>query len=469
MATITATRSFDYLVLGAGSGGIASARRAASYGAKVAIVENGRYGGTCVNVGCVPKKVMWNAADVAETLHNASCYGFDVSSNAPFSWSTFKQKRDEYVKRLNGIYTSNLEKSGIDMINGTASFVDSHNVSVNGEIIYGKHILIATGSRAWIPSFEGAQEHGMTSDGFFELDFLPKKVAIVGAGYIAVELAGIFQTLGAQVSLYIRQNEFLRSFDKIIQEGVMDQYKKIGVNIVPTSAVTKVENLATPGEKHKNLKLTVINKDTLDTTIHEGAQALIWAVGRNANVESLNLATSIPQIKLNDKGFIVVDEFQNTDAEGVYALGDVCGKEMLTPVAIAAGRKLSDRLFGGKPESKLDYTNIPSIIFSHPTSGSIGLTEVAAVAKYGAEKIKVYQSKFTNMYYSVLVQKQATHYKLVCLLPTEQIVGMHLFGRGSDEMLQGFAVAVKMGATKSDFDNTVAIHPTASEELVTMR
>ncbi|KAJ1334881.1 glutathione-disulfide reductase [Batrachochytrium salamandrivorans] len=466
---VAASRTFDYLVLGAGSGGIASARRAASYGAKVAIIENSRYGGTCVNVGCVPKKVMWNTASVAESLRDARAYGFDVAPDIPFAWSDLKSKRDAYIKRLNGIYTTNLGKDGIEMINGTASFVDPHNVSVNGEIYHGKHVLIATGSSAWIPDFEGASEHGVTSDGFFELEFLPKKVAIVGAGYIAIELAGIFQTLGTQVSLYIRQTEFLRSFDKIIREGIMAEYKSLGMNIVPTSSVTKVVNLAASDAQRKNLSLTITNKDTLDITVDEGAEALIWAVGRKANTGSLNLATSTPDIKINEQGFIVVDEFQNTGAQGVYALGDVCGEAMLTPVAIAAGRHLSDRLFGTKPNAKMDYSNIPSVIFSHPTSGSVGLTETEAIALHGTENIKVYQSKFTNMYYSMVDHKASTHYKLVCLLPTENIIGLHLFGRGSDEILQGFAVAVKMGATKADFDSTVAIHPTAGEELVTMR
>ncbi|KAH9272858.1 hypothetical protein BASA83_004746 [Batrachochytrium salamandrivorans] len=380
---------------------------------------------------------MWNTASVAESLRDARAYGFDVAPDIPFAWSDLKSKRDAYIKRLNGIYTTNLGKDGIEMINGTASFVDPHNVSVNGEIYHGKHVLIATGSSAWIPDFEGASEHGVTSDGFFELEFLPKKVAIVGAGYIAIELAGIFQTLGTQVSLYIRQTEFLRSFDKIIREGIMAEYKSLGMNIVPTSSVTKVVNLAASDAQRKNLSLTITNKDTLDITVDEGAEALIWAVGRKANTGSLNLATSTPDIKINEQGFIVVDEFQNTGAQGVYALGDVCGEAMLTPVAIAAGRHLSDRLL--------------------------------AIALHGTENIKVYQSKFTNMYYSMVDHKASTHYKLVCLLPTENIIGLHLFGRGSDEILQGFAVAVKMGATKADFDSTVAIHPTAGEELVTMR
>ncbi|KAL2914294.1 Glutathione reductase [Polyrhizophydium stewartii] len=462
-----AARTFDYVVLGAGSGGMASARRAASYGAKVAVIENGRYGGTCVNVGCVPKKVMWNTASIAEALRDARGYGFDVSPNVAFSWAAVKAKRDAYIKRLNGIYENNLKKEGVEMINGTASFVSNNRIKVNDEIIEGKHILIATGSKAWIPSVPGAAEFGETSDGFFELEDLPKKVAIAGAGYIAIEMAGILRTLGAEVSLYIRQSEFLRSFDKIIRDGVMDEYQKLGINVVKTSGITKVESLPAAAGMRKNLRLTITNKDTLAVTVEENVEMLLWAVGRDANTDKLNLGAT--GVTLNEKGFVIVDEYQNTKAANVYAVGDICGVEMLTPVAIAAGRRLSDRLFGGKTGSKLDYDNIPSVIFSHPTCGSVGLSEQAAVAKYGKDKIKVYESKFTNMYYTLVDHKVPTHYKLVCLLPEEKVVGVHLFGRGSDEILQGFAVAVKMGATKADFDNTVAIHPTAAEELVTMR
>eukprot|EP00842_Homolaphlyctis_polyrhiza_P001787 jgi/Hompol1/2609/HPOL_006075-RA len=251
-----ASAIFDYVVLGAGSGGIASARRAASYGAKVAIIENSRYGGTCVNVGCVPKKVMWSAASIAETLHEARAYGFSVPEHTPFSWEVLKAKRDAYIKRLNGIYVSNLTKDGITMINGTASFIDNHRIKVNDQIIEGKHVLVATGSRAWIPNHPGASEYGITSDGFFELEHMPSKVAIAGAGYIAVELAGIFRSLGADVTLYIRQNDFLRSFDKIIRDGVMTEYKRMGIRIVPTSAITQVENLADASSAKKNLRIT---------------------------------------------------------------------------------------------------------------------------------------------------------------------------------------------------------------------
>ena len=455
-----ASRVYDYLVIGGGSGGIASARRAASYGAKVAVVEQSRLGGTCVNLGCVPKKVMWNTASIAEAIHESKHYGFDVKFNG-FNWSTLKQKRDAYILRLNGIYENNLKKDGIDLIRGTASFVDKNRIKVGNEVYEGKNILIVAGSRAWIPNIPGAKEFGVTSDGFFELEKQPKKVAIVGAGYIAVELAGVFKALGTDVSLYIRQKEVLKSFDNIIREGVMNEYKRQGINVVPFSGITQVDKV------DGTLQLSVINKDTLETTQASGYEHLIWAVGREANTDPLNL--SVTGVPFKDDGFLKVNEYQETGVPGLYALGDICGVEMLTPVAIAAGRRLADRLFDGKQGSKLEYENIASVIFSHPTAGSVGLSEQAAIKKYGAENIKVYQSKFVNMYYSMMDHKPSTHYKLVCLLPTEQVIGLHLFGKDSDEILQGFAVAVKMGATKKDFDNTVAIHPTAGEELVTMR
>ena len=240
----------------------------------------------------------------------------------------------------------------------------------------------------------------------------------------------------------------------------------MGIEIVSCSAISKVENLSS-NSLQKKLSLTVTNKDTLETLVKDGYETLIWAVGREANTHSLNIPST--GVKLNEQGFIITDEYQNTGVPNLYSLGDIGGIEMLTPVAIAAGRKLSERLFNNKPDSKLDYSLIPSVIFSHPTAGSIGLSEQAAIKKFGKENIKIYQSKFVNMYFSMMEHNQKTHYKIVCHGPEEKVIGLHLFGRGSDEILQGFGVAMKMGATKSDFDSCVAIHPTAAEELVTMR
>jgi glutathione reductase (NADPH) len=326
---------------------------------------------------------MYNAASIREIIKDSKGYGFDVEYKG-LNWATLKEKRDAYIKRLNGIYLNNLSKDGIEIINGTASFVDKNTIKVGDQTYQGTNILIAVGSKAWIPTIPGAQL-GMTSDGFFELEYLPKKVAIAGAGYIAIELAGIFNALGSEVSLFIRQSEFLRSFDSIIRQGVMQEYKDHGIEIVTNSAIQEI--------KLVDGKKIMVVKDKVSEQIKEygGYEELIWAVGRDAYTEPLNLKPL--GIEMKSDGFIKVDEYQHTSVPNIFALGDVCGVEMLTPVAIAAGRRLSDRLFNGAEGSKLDYENIPSAIFSHPTAGSIGLPEHVAIEKYGAENLKVYQSK----------------------------------------------------------------------------
>ena len=446
---------FDYLVIGGGSGGLASARRAAKHGAKVGMIESGRLGGTCVNVGCVPKKVMWNAASVAEALHDASDYGFDVQVGG-FDWKKVKDARDAYVTRLNGIYARNLEIDGVTHIDGYARFVGPKTVEVNGERHSGDHVLIAVGGRPRWPGIVGA-ELGMSSDGFFELEEMPQKVAVVGAGYIAVELAGVFRTLGADVTLFIRHEHFLRSFDPMLRETLMETMLEDGVNIETGREITKVERL-------DDGRLCV--SESRGNKI-EPFDALVWAIGRVPNTDHLGLQTT--QVKTDDDGNIPVDAFQNTNVNGVYAVGDVTGQFQLTPVAIAAGRKLADRVFGGQADAKLEYENIPTVIFSHPPIGTVGLTEDEAHALYGTDGVTSYTTRFTNMYHALTTRKTPTAMKMVCAGARDRVVGVHVIGIGADEMMQGFAVAVRMGATKADFDRTVAIHPTAAEELVTLR
>ncbi|KAL6048050.1 Glutathione reductase [Balamuthia mandrillaris] len=453
----TEETEFDYLVIGAGSGGLGSGRRAAQYGAKVAIIEKARLGGTCVNVGCVPKKIMFNTAVHAESLHEAAHYGFNISSYS-FDWPTLKKARDAHVLKLNGIYDRNLTNAGIPVFRGEAKFVAPHQVEVGGKVLTGKHILIATGGYPTVPNVEGA-ELGITSDGFFELEQLPKKAAVVGAGYIAVELAGILNALGTKVTLFIRHQQFLRTFDAILRDTLMEEMQKAGVTIVKnwtTKAVDKGED-------------GLVQLGNTDGEKHGGFDCLLWAVGRTPAVSNLNLEAA--GIETTQHNFIKVDEYQNTNVPNHYALGDVCGNVLLTPVAIAAGRLLSERLFNNKADSKLDYTNIPSVVFSHPPIGTVGLTEEEAVKQYGQENLKVYSTSFVNLYYSVMPpeQKVKTCMKLICVGEEEKVVGIHILGLGADEMLQGFAVAVKMGARKRDLDQTVAIHPTAAEELVTMK
>ncbi|KAG8527982.1 GTP-binding protein gtr1 [Bacidia gigantensis] len=466
------TKECDYLVIGGGSGGLASARRASGqWGAKTIAIESNRLGGTCVNVGCVPKKVTWNAAAIAETLDHAKSYGFSIKQTAPFDWPTFTKKRADYVKRLNGIYDRNLEKDHVEWLHGRAYLHSKNEVEVQlhdggNQTIHAKKILIATGGHPNIPNTPGA-DLGITSDGFFELEQQPKKAALVGAGYIAVEMAGMFHHLGTETHLFIRHDSFLRTFDPLVQEKIMSEYERQGIIIHRNSAQSKVE-------KHPS-KPGFLNLHYSDTTTKDGVleiDCLLWAIGRSPEVEDLHLDKI--GIKTDPKGHIVADDYQNTSIDNIYALGDVCGKIELTPVAIAAGRKLANRLFGGEAhkDDHLDYTNIPSVVFAHPEVGSIGLTEPAAKEKYGENEVKVYETSFTAMYYAMMEkqeEKAPSSFKLICVGNEEKVVGLHILGEGCSEMLQGFGVAVKMGATKKDFDNCVAIHPTSAEELVTLK
>ncbi|KAG2190350.1 hypothetical protein INT46_003204 [Mucor plumbeus] len=456
---------YDYIVIGGGSGGMAGARRAAGiHGANVALIEaHSVLGGTCVNVGCVPKKVMWNTASVFETLRQAKGYGYEFGE-VKFDWSIIKAKRDAFVKRLNGIYDSNAVKENVEQFHGHASFVDSTTLSItrNGADpieIKGKNILIATGGHAIIPEVPGA-ELGITSDGFFLLESQPKRVAVVGTGYIGIELAGIFHALGTDVTIFSRTKQILRKFDSIIKDTLLEQMQKTGVKFAFDSKVTALKKTDTG---------IVVEYESDGQKGELEVDTVLWAVGRASNTKGLNIAAA--GVKINDRQQIVVDEYQNTTTPNIYSLGDVVGKAELTPVAIAASRKLSDRLFGGPQfaQSKLDYFNIPTVVFSHPTSGTVGYTEDEARAKFGESNIKIYQSRFGNMYFSVLDEKEPTAYKLIVNGPEEKVVGLHIIGRNSDEIMQGFGVAIRMGATKADFDNCVAIHPTSAEELVTMR
>jgi glutathione reductase (NADPH) len=444
----------DYLVIGGGSGGLASARRAASYGARVAVVEAAAIGGTCVNVGCVPKKVMWNAAQIAEALEHARGYGFDVAVRG-HDFAQLRARREAYIERMRAVYASNLAKDKIELISGRAMFTAAREVRVGDRELTAAHVLIATGSTASVPEIPGA-ELGATSDGFFALEALPKSVLIVGAGYIAVELAGVLRALGSQVTLAMRHERPLRGFDAMLGEALDESLAKSGVRVVQGVNVVKLTR------DDRGEKLALLS----DGRALEPAETVLWAIGRHANVLGLGLEAAA--VRCDSTGHIAVDEWQNSTAPGVYAIGDVTGHATLTPVAIAAGRKLSDRLFGGNAAAKLDYADIPSVVFSHPPIGTVGLSELDARERFGSE-VKVYSTRFTNMYYAVSEEKELTHMKLVTVGKEERVVGVHVIGRGADEMIQGFAVALKLGATKADFDRTVAIHPTAAEELVTMR
>lgn len=448
-------KKYDYIIIGGGSGGIASANRAAMYGAKCLLIEAQALGGTCVNKGCVPKKVMWYGAQVAETIHHyAQSYGFSIPQ-VTFDFTTLKQQREAYISRIHQSYTNTLANHQIDVIFGLAKFINNTTISVNDEQFTAPHILIATGGQPTLPSIEGAH-YGITSDGFFELNELPNSVAIVGAGYIAVEIAGVLNALGVETHLFVRGDRPLRNFDHDIIQTLTETMINDGIHL---------HTLASPQ------KVTQNDDQTITLHLENGKQyqsdLLIWAIGRQPNLDALNLQAT--DVTLTPKGHVIVDDYQNTTATGIYAVGDIIGKIDLTPVAVAAGRQLSERLFNHKTDAKLNYDNVATVIFSHPPIGTIGLSEQAAIEKYGKDNIKVYLSNFTSMFTAVTNYRQPCRMKLICLGEEQKVIGLHGIGYGVDEMIQGFSVAINMGATKTDFDRTIAIHPTGSEEFVTMR
>ncbi len=450
---------YDYLVLGGGSGGLASARRAAKHGAKVALVEAAQLGGTCVNVGCVPKKIMFNAAFVADTLRDAESYGFQ-SIDPVFAWERFKARRDAYIEKLRGIYTRNLDLDDVELIRGRGTLVGPRKVEVQLEggqkrMLRARHLLVATGGRPKLPEIVGV-ELGETSDDFFSWQNCPARVAIVGAGYIAVELAGVLRSLGVDVTLLLRGQRLLRPFEATLSDVLLEEMSAQGINIVTGFVPHRVER------QDDGLMLCAEGGH-----FETGFDRLLWAIGRSPQTKKLGLEEQ--GIECDAQGFIETDDGQQTSAEGVYAVGDVTGKIELTPVAIAAGRKLADRLFGGEKEAKLDYTDVPTVVFSHPPLGTVGLTEEEASRKYGHGSVKCYVTRFTDMYSGLAKRRATTTMKVIAVGEKERIVGIHMIGRAVDEIIQGFAVALRMGATKSDLDRTVAIHPTSAEELVTLR
>ncbi|GAB2686981.1 glutathione-disulfide reductase [Aliiglaciecola aliphaticivorans] len=445
---------FDYICIGGGSGGIASANRAARYGKKVAIIEATAVGGTCVNVGCVPKKVMWFGAHVAEAINlYAPDYGFDVIINK-FDWKTLVASREAYIKRIHGSYSSGFEKNGVTLISGFATFVDKNTVEVNGKHYTADHILIATGGRPTIPNIPGA-ELGIDSNGFFELNEQPKRAVVIGAGYIAVELAGVMHALGTKTDLAVRKHAPLRNFDTMLSETLVELMAQDGPTLhthaTPTQVVKNADN---------SLTIEFENGTKIET------DCVVWAIGREPANDKIGLENT--GVELTDRGYIKVDKFQNTNVDGIYAVGDNIGYVELTPVAVKSGRLLSERLFNGQTNAQMDYSLIPTVVFSHPPIGTIGLSEDEAKAQYGEDNIKVYTSGFAAMYTAVTKHRQMTRMKLVCAGKEEKVVGLHGIGAGMDEILQGFGVAMKMGATKADFDACVAIHPTSGEEYVTM-
>lgn len=444
----------DYLVIGGGSGGVASARRARLFGARVALVERGPLGGTCVNKGCIPKKLQWNAAELAERFQDLGQYGIVVDGGAALDHGLLGAATRTHVSKLNQLYGAHLDEEGVEVVRGSAKFVAPGVVEVGGRRYAGKHVLIATGAVALVPSIPGA-ELGKTSDDWFELEAVPRRLLVLGGGYIAVELAGIARSLGSDVTLACRQALPLARFDSLVRETLALELSRAGVRLESNWATAALER--TPSG------LRALGADGRELSEFD---MVLWATGRAANTAGLGLENA--GVGLDGNGFVVIDDFQNTTMAGTYAVGDVTARPQLTPVAIAAGRSLADRLFGNRPESQIDYDGIPTAVFTHPPIGCVGMTEEQARAMFG-EDVRVYVTRFTGLYHAVTNRKPVTAMKLVVTGAEERILGIHAIGLGADELIQGFAVAYRMGAHKSDLDRTMAIHPTAAEELVTLR
>ena len=446
-------QQYDVIAIGGGSGGLAIAEQAAKLGKKVALVESGRIGGTCVNNGCVPKKVMWYAANLAHAIDDAPDFGISVN-RAALDWKKLVSGREGYIKNINHYWDHYVSDTGIERINGRATFVDAHSIEVDGRIYHSEHIVIATGGRPIVPPVRGAKL-GITSDEFFQLDSLPQRVAIIGGGYIGVELTGVLQALGSTVSIIALEDRLMERFDPMISDVLEKEMQSQGVQVLTGFHVDALSRSAEGLVIHAN------NGQTAQTF-----DCIIWAVGRRPNTDQIGLDRAGVNILAN--GIIPVDEYENTNVPGIYAIGDVTGKMPLTPVAITAGRRLADRLFNNKTFSKVNYNNIPSVVFAHPPIATVGMDEEQARELYHHD-ITVYRSEFTPMRHALSSKGGVTAMKLICAGENEKVVGIHIIGDNADEMLQGFAVAVTMGATKADFDNTMAIHPSSAEELVTMR
>ncbi|HXV40013.1 MAG TPA: glutathione-disulfide reductase [Steroidobacteraceae bacterium] len=444
--------NWDLAVIGGGSGGLACAQRAAEHGARVVLAEPGPIGGTCVNVGCVPKKLMYHAAELAHGIADAAGYGFDVALRA-HDWRALKERRDAYVRKLHGIYLENLAKRGVTLLTERARIVAAGRVVIGTQEHATGRIVVATGGHPVVPAIPGA-ELGITSDGFFALERMPASVAIAGSGYVAAELSGVFAALGARVTVLMRHERMLRSFDEMLSRRLMAAMQADGIELVAQAVPAAVEAVA--GGRQVALA---------DGRRIGPFECLVWAVGRTPNVAGLGLEAA--GIAVGGAGEIVTDLRQDTNVPGIHALGDVTARMALTPVAIAAGRRLADRLFGGMADRHLDYRNIPTVIFSHPPIGTVGLSEAEARAQFGG-RVATFQGDFMPLYHGITERRRRAEIKLVTAGEDRRVVGLHVIGMGADEMLQGFAVAIRMGATKRDFDDTVAIHPTSAEEVVTL-
>ena len=446
-------KEYDCIVIGGGSGGVAFANEAARFGAKVALVEAGPMGGTCVNVGCVPKKIMWLAGHQAHLINHAHEWSFNALK-ADCDWGGLTAKRQAYIERLNSLYQNKLTSNDIDVYHAKGQVISSHRVNAGKFELKAKQIILATGGHPFIPDLPG-KEFGITSDGFFALKKRPKRVVIIGAGYIAVELAGLLNSLGSEVHLVFRHKTFLRQFDGDLVDKLMEIYQQNGIHLHPRHQPIAVDETK-PG-------VYCVNCEDQDKI--SNIDAVIWATGRTANTQGLFADDII--IDFDESGNIKVDKQQRTSINSIFAVGDLTGQMALTPVAIAQGRRLARHLYNQQSFDAIDYDKIATVIFSHPPIASCGMTEAQAHAK--DIPIIVYRAQFNPMTQAFAKKPIPCIVKLVVCETTEKVLGCHVLGDGADELMQGFSVAVNMGATKKDFDRTIAIHPTLAEELVTLR
>jgi len=448
---------FDLVVIGGGSGGLAGAFRAAGHGARVALLEPGEFGGTCVNLGCVPKKAMWLAADLAGRIALAADLGFDLALPPTLDWEALVAHRQRYIGNIHASYRRRLDEAGIVTMPCRGRLLDAHTVQTgDGVQLRAGRVLLATGAHAQRPSIPGAGLGGV-SDDFFDLRHAPGRVALVGGGYIAVELAGVLQGLGSKVEIFARGPRLLSQMDGQVVAQLQEDMRAHGVRLHLEASVHALED--------EDGRVRVRHKGGLDGAVSGTFDMALFATGRRANTDDLGLEQA--GVRLGERGQVLVDEWENTSVQGVHAVGDVTGKLALTPVAIAAARKLMDRLFGGQADARLDYEQIATVVFSHPPLGTVGLTEEQARERHG-DAVRVYTSGFRPMLQALADAPRRSLFKLVCVGEQERVVGLHLLGDAADEILQGFAVAVKMGVTRQQLLDTVAIHPTSAEEVVLM-
>jgi glutathione reductase (NADPH) len=445
-----AAYDYDLVTLGAGSGGVRASRMSAQMGATVAIVESSRVGGTCVIRGCIPKKLLVYGAHFADDFEDAASYGWTLDE-PKFDWAKLIAAKSKEIDRLNGVYISVLQKAGVEIVMGRARLADPHTVQVGDRRLTAKNILVATGARPFLPSIPGI-EHAVVSDDIFDMQALPKRIAIIGGGYIALEFAGIFHGLGSEITIVVRSDKVLRGFDDDMRQALQGEMEKKGAVFHCGTEVKAIAKTKT------GLQLSLSTGKPCEVDL------VLYATGRIPNTQGIGLEEA--GIKLNDAGAVAVDDYSKTSLDHIYAVGDVTNRLNLTPVAIAEGAAVARSLFAGTP-SKADHRDVPTAVFSQPSLAGVGLTEAEARKKYG--KIDVYLSSFRPLKFTLTPRQERTTMKLVVDRATDRVVGCHMVGMDAAEIIQGFAVAVKAGATKAQFDATVGIHPSAAEEFVTMR